>query len=183
MCFHRGMSVADQACQSLIRHVGLRWVSDQVYGSPMRHIGLWWGMSVSNEASWVSDEACRSPMGLRWGKLVSDKACWSLSDEACRSPMGLRLKIYLICRCFESAVYENYSLSMKSPIYEISYLWNVLSMKCPIYEMSFYELSYLWNVLSMKCPIYEMSCLWNVMKCLSLKCHNAIVFNYGVFII
>ena len=36
------------------------------------------------------------------------------------------------------------------PVYEMSYLWNVLSMKCPIYEMS-----YLWNVLFMKCSIND----------------------------
>ena len=82
-------------------------------------------------------------------------------------------------------------LSMKCPIYEMSYVWNVLiyeisiyemsiyemsSMKCPIYKISFYEMSlfeifsllnvlyemsYLLNVL------YEMSYLWNV---LSMKC-------------
>jgi len=74
-------------------------------------------------------------------------------------------------------------LSLKCPIYEMLYLWNVLSMKCPIYEMS-----YLWNVLSMKCPFYEMSFLWNDLsmkwpicdivisiKCLSMKCPNAII--------
>ena len=70
-------------------------------GSPMRHIGL----------QWVSDETCRSIMGLRLGMsvsdgsqiagmLVSDEARWSpmglqsgmlVSDQACRSRMGLRL--------------------------------------------------------------------------------------------
>ena len=48
-------------------------------------------------------------------------------------------------------------------------LWNVLSMKCPIYEMSFFEIFYLWNVLSMIFPNYEMSYL-----CLSIKCHNTL---------
>ena len=47
---------------------------------------------------------------------------------------------------------------MKCPIYEMSYLLNVLSMKCPIYEMSC-----LWNVLAIKSPIYEMSYLWDVL--------------------
>ena len=61
---------------------------------------------------------------------------------------------------------------MKSPVYEMPGLWNVVSMKWPvyemsIYEMSIYEMSYLWfcylcnfhllNVLSMKCSVYEMS--------------------------
>jgi len=51
-------------------------------------------------------------------------------------------------------------LSIKCPIYKMSYLWNVLSIKCPIYKMTpIHEMSYLWNVLSMKCPIYEMSYL------------------------
>ena len=66
---------------------------------------------------------------------------------------------------------------MKCPIYEMSYLWNVLSwnvlfMKCflwtvPCIKCPIYEKSYLWNVPSMKCPIYEMSYLWNVpcIKC------------------
>ena len=53
---------------------------------------------------------------------------------------------------------------MKCPIYEMYYLWNVLSMKCPIYERS-----YQWNVLSMKCLIYEMSYLWNVV---TMNCRN-----------
>ena len=61
-------------------------------------------------------------------------------------------------------------MSVKCPIYEMSYLYNVLFMKCPVCEMSYdpiYEMPCLWNVLSVKCPIYEMSCLWNV---LSVKC-------------
>ena len=63
-------------CWSLIRHVGLRpsmLISDEVSNeSPIRHVGL----------QWVSDQACRSPMGLRSGMLVS--------DEARRSQIGLR---------------------------------------------------------------------------------------------
>ena len=50
-----------------------------------------------------------------------------------------------------SSVYEKSSLSMKCPIYEISYLWNVQSMKCLIYKMSYSWYCYLWNVF------YEMS--------------------------
>ena len=80
-------------------------------------------------------------------------------------------------------------LSKKCPFYEMSYLRNVLSKKCLIYEMSFLwnflsmEMSYLWNVLSMRCTIYEMSCLWNVlsMKCLSMKCPNAIFLSIKKF--
>ena len=71
-------------------------------------------------------------------------------------------------------------LSMKCPIYEMFYLWNVLSMKCPICEMS-----YLWNILFRKCTIYEMSFyemsyLWNVlsMKFLSIKCTNALLIFF-----
>ena len=59
-------------------------------------------------------------------------------------------------------------LSMKCPIYGMSYIYNVLYMECPIYGMSYilnvlsmecliYEMSYIWNVLYMECPIYEMS--------------------------
>ena len=68
----------------------------------------------------------------------------------------------------------------KSPIYEMFYIWNVISMnlwnilslKCSVYKYPVYEMSCLWNVLSMKCPIYEMSCLWNV---LSMKCHICVM--------
>ena len=35
-------------------------------------------------------------------------------------------------------------------------------MKCPVYDCLIYEMTFLWNVLSMKCPVYAMSCLWNV---------------------
>ena len=45
---------------------------------------------------------------------------------------------------------------MKCLIYEMSYLWNVLSI----------------NVLSMKCPIYEKSYLWNVFL------YNIILWNF-----
>ena len=57
-------SVSYQACRSPMGY----W-SGRLDGSLMRHVGL----------RWVSDEACRSLMGLRWGM--------SVSDEACRSPM------------------------------------------------------------------------------------------------
>ena len=46
----------------------------------------------------------------------------------------------------------------------MSYLWNVISMKCPIYEMSYLKNVLSKNVLSMKCPIYEVSYLWNVLS-------------------
>ena len=61
----------------LRRRVGLRWVSrgmsisvgsldsDQACGSWIRHVGLRLGM-------WVSDKACRSPMGLLSGESSSD---------------------------------------------------------------------------------------------------------------
>ena len=61
-------------------------------------------------------------------------------------------------------------------VYEISFVWHVLSMKCPLLLLLLNRTS----GGSMKCPIYEMSYLWNVfymillsMKFLSIKCHNA----------
>ena len=54
--------VSNLACRSLIRHVVLRWVSRQACWSPMRHVGLL-RVSVQN---------CRSPIGLRSGMLVSN---------------------------------------------------------------------------------------------------------------
>ena len=62
------------------------------------------------------------------------------------------------CPTYDNAPY------MHCPIYEMFYLWIVLSMKCPIYELSYLWtvlsmiMSYLWNVLSM-----IMSHLWNVL--------------------
>ena len=47
------------------------------------------------------------------------------------------------------SIYKKSSLSKKCPVYEMSYLWNVLSIKC-----------YLWKSFSMKCPIYEISYPW-----------------------
>ena len=44
-------------------------------------------------------------------------------------------------------------LSMKFPFYENSYL----SMKLPVINIF-----WLWNLLSMQCPIFEMFCPWNV---------------------
>ena len=71
----------DQACRySMSLRLGVL-VSDQACRSPMRIVGLQWGMSVSNEAC-LSNEACRSPMGLWWGM--------SVFDHACRSPMGIQ---------------------------------------------------------------------------------------------
>ena len=69
-------------------------------------------------------------------------------------------------RCF--SVYEMFwkYLSMRCPIYAMTYLCNVLSMQCPIYAMS-----YLCIVLSMQCPVYAMTYLCNDLsiKCLSMK--------------
>ena len=54
-------------------------------------------------------------------------------------------------------------LSMKCPIYKMSYLWNVL-----FYEMSWKCIVFLWYLLSMKCPEYQISMkcpiLWNVLS-------------------
>ena len=61
--------------QSLMKHI------EAFDGSPMRHVVLWFSM-------------LRSLMGLRAGMLVSEWACRGLrwvSDQACRSLMGLRL--------------------------------------------------------------------------------------------
>ena len=61
----------------LSRHVGLRWVSDQACRSPMghgRHVGL----------RCVSDQACRSPMGhviLRWSMSRSPMGLLQVSDN------------------------------------------------------------------------------------------------------
>ena len=67
-------------------------------------------------------------------------------------------------------------LSMKCPIYEISYLWNVLfmkylSMKCPYMKCPLYWMSCLWNVLSMKCLIYKISIYeMSIYEMSSMKC-------------
>ena len=45
-----------------------------------------------------------------------------------------------------------------------------LSTKCLIHEMSYLWYCYIWNVLYMKCPIYDIVYI----KCLSMKCPNAI---------
>ena len=45
---------------SLMRHVGLWWVSDEACWSPIRHCGL-----QSDILQWVSYQTCRSPMRLR----------------------------------------------------------------------------------------------------------------------
>ena len=89
----------------LIKYVCLLWVSDKACGCPKRHVRLRWEMSVSEEAS-------RSPMGLRSHMLIFDGSpirhvnlqwvydeayrspmmlvsllwCLSVSDEVCRSP-------------------------------------------------------------------------------------------------
>ena len=78
--------IGDEGCQSPTKNVS-RWLRMSVSnGSPIRHVDL---LLASDEACWglrwVSNQACRSPMGhvgLRWGM--------SVSDGACRSPMGLR---------------------------------------------------------------------------------------------
>ena len=54
--------------ETYLPHLKLTCLIDNPLKSPTglhRHIGLWWGMSVS-------DGACRSPMGLQSGMLVSD---------------------------------------------------------------------------------------------------------------
>ena len=71
-------------------------------------------------------------------------------------------------------------LSMKCPIYEISYLWNVLfmkylSMKCPYMKCPLWNV-HIWNVLSIECPYLKFSLYWmSSMKCpiywmSSMKC-------------
>ena len=79
------LSVSDEACW------GLRWVSDQAWLSP---VVLWSGKLVSNGSSmkqvglWWSMPGC--PMGLRSGIWRSLLKHVEVSDQACRSPMGLR---------------------------------------------------------------------------------------------
>ena len=67
----------------------------------------------------------------------------------------------LIFLIMKRPIYEMNS-SIKYKIYEMSYLWNVLSMKCPIYEMNssmeykIYEMSYHEINSLMKCQINEL---------------------------
>ena len=68
---------------NIVGYVGFRWVSDETCP------GL----------QWVSNQACRSPIGFRW---VSHQACWSL--------MGLRLAP--ICLRW---VYDNNNVFVNSP--------------------------------------------------------------------
>ena len=72
-----------------------------------------------------------------------------------KSPLSME---NLLCLWKIFSVYEM-SLSMKCPIYEMSYLWNVRLWNV-----------FLWNVLCIKCPMYKTSYVWNV---LSMKCPNA----------
>ena len=67
-----------------------------------------------------------------------------------------------------SSVYGKSSLSMKCPICELSYLWNVclwnvflwnvLSMKCPIFEIFFYEMSQRRNLIPLLCSYSIYTC-------------------------
>ena len=66
---------------------------------------------------------------------------------------------------------------MKSSVYEMSYLsnvihlWNILTMECPVYEMSFLR-----NVLYMKCPS-SIKCPTS-MKCpRTSKCPDVKIFG------
>ena len=64
------MSVFDDACWSMIRHVA---VYDQACWSSVRHVGL----------KWVSDETCRYPtwqslMGFRYMSLIIIILLWTL---------------------------------------------------------------------------------------------------------
>ena len=64
------------------------------------------------------------------------------------STQNLKLSLKNCFSVFEITVSENTSLSEKLSAYEQS----ALSMKCPIYEMSYLGISF-----PMKCPVYEMS--------------------------
>ena len=55
------------------------------------------------------------------------------------------------------ALYLHFPLSMKNLRKIIADKKSTLSMKCPIYEMSYLWIVRLWNVQSMKCSIYKMS--------------------------
>ena len=82
-------SVSDQAIWSPIRQLGLRSGLSVPDGSPMRLVGLRSDVSVSDgspmrhvglrSGSLVSDWSLVRHVGLRW-----------VSDQACRSPMGLQ---------------------------------------------------------------------------------------------
>ena len=58
--------------------------------SPIRHVGLRWDMLVFDEACqglrWVSNQACQSPIGLRWVPIRHV----GLQLVFNRSPLGLR---------------------------------------------------------------------------------------------
>ena len=74
---------------------------------------------------------------------------------------------FLSLKCELSCLWND--LSMKWPIYDMNFLWNVWSMKLPIMNWPIYAMTYLWIDLtmkwpiyeSMKCPIYKMTYLWN----------------------
>ena len=91
---------------------------------------------------WVSDEACWSPMGLRWDMLafdglVSDQAYWapmthlglwsgmSVSDQACQSLMGFRSDILVSDEACHSpmGLWSGMSVSDRSPIRHVGLWW------------------------------------------------------------
>jgi len=111
----------------------------------------------------------------RTGYYILDKITWKktiyLSMKNILCPWNV---LSMKCPIYEMS-YLYIAISMKFPVYELSYLCVVISMKYPVYEMSYlwnvlsmkchiYEMSYLWNVLSMNCSIYELSYLWNVLS-------------------
>ena len=110
---------------------------------------------------------------------------YSLLNGKHRTGLYMRSTVFTVFLVFEKSKKKNFvdknlpCLWKIFSVYEMSYLWNVLSMKFPIYEMSVYEMSvYEMSVYEMS--FYEMFYLWNVvskkclsMKCPSMKCHNA----------
>ena len=93
---------------------------------------------------------------------------YSLLNGKHRTGLYMRSTVFTVFLVFEKSKKKNFvdknlpCLWKIFSVYEMSYLWNVLSMKFPIYEMSVYEMSvYEMSVYEMS--FYEMSYLWNVL--------------------
>ena len=84
MGLQSGMSVSNVACR------GLWWVLDQACWSPKKHVKVFDGSTIKHVG--LRWKILRSSMGLQSGMPVSNVASRGLrwvSNQACRSPMGL----------------------------------------------------------------------------------------------
>ena len=116
---------------SLIRNVGLRWVSDLASRSPIRYVGLW---SVADKTCWSSIGPNGSPKGLQW---VTNRFpiviifLWTLWKQDCIQAGKLQ-------KLLDSPIIYSYCLQKKFEINKKLYLHILLSFNVHFNILSHY---------------------------------------------